>query len=102
MYDVRSGRRIRLQPPRSLLKALGPGPGPPGGGEAEEELSGFGPGGPGGPPQLPLLYATWAPVGNGLAYVFSNNIFYRPTPDGRDVIVTTSGERRERYQDRAQ
>ncbi len=80
IYDVRSGRRISLEPPASVVRSLG-GPGP-------EEDAGAG-GGP--PPQLPLLYAEWAPVGNGIAYVFSNNIFYRPSPQGRDVVVTTSG-----------
>ena len=43
------------------------------------------------PPQLPLLYATWSPSGHSLAYVFSNNIFYRKTPESDDVAITTTG-----------
>ncbi len=54
VYDVRTGRRVSLEPPRALLKALGP----PGGGP-DDFGPGGGAGGPGGPPQLPLLYATW-------------------------------------------
>lgn len=75
-----------------MLRSLAP-PGPqfgPG--------SGPSPQGPGGPPggggraqQLPLLYATWSPEGHSLAYVFSNNIFYRETPESEDVALTTSG-----------
>ena len=93
---MRTGRRTKLQPSEALVRQLGPpgrgGPGGPGGGPS-------GPGGPQGgqgqgrraPPQLPLLYATWSPSGHSLAYVFSNNIFYRKSPESEDVAMTTSG-----------
>ena len=48
-------------------------------------------GAPRGPPQLPLMYAEWAPTGSGIAYVFSNNIFYRSSPTADDVTLTESG-----------
>ena len=91
---ARTGRRTKLQPSEALVRKLGPpGRGGPGGPD--------GPGSQGGPqgqgqgrraaPQLPLLYATWSPSGHSLAYVFSNNIFYRKSPDSEDVAITTSG-----------
>jgi len=84
IVDLTTGRRVPLQPPRDLARQL-LGPPPPG--EADF------PGGEAGGPQLPLLYAAWSPVGTGLAYVFSNNIFYRASPEARDVIISTSGEK---------
>ena len=61
----------------------GPPPGPPPGSPGR---------GPGGPPQLPLMYAEWAPTGSGIAYVFSNNIFYRSTPTADDITITDTGQ----------
>ena len=105
IYNIATGERTKLQPPESVLRNLRP-PGPPGGG-------GGGPGGPPpgpppggpqggggggsfggrprGPPQLPLMYAEWSPEGSGIAYVFSNNIFYRSSPTAEDVTITDSG-----------
>ncbi len=102
VYNVETGDRIKLQPSEATLRRLAPpggpgGPGgPPGGGPPQGGPPGGG-GGPGGgrpPPdfQLPLMLAQWAPTGSSLAYVFSNNIFYRATPEGTDVPITDSGE----------
>ena len=99
---ARTGRRTKLQPSEALVRKLGPpGRGGPGGPD--------GPGGQGGPqgqgqgrraaPQLPLLYATWSPSGHSLAYVFSNNIFYRKSPESEDVAITTTGALRSRGRD---
>ncbi len=71
IYEVRTGRRTHLEPPQSLIG------GPPPGAAA--------------PPQLPLLYATWSPVGNAIAYVFANDIFYRASPTAPDVRITNTG-----------
>ncbi len=85
IYNIQTGQRIHLQPSEAILRNLGP-PGGPGGPNPQ---------GPGGrarpPPQLPLLYATWSPTGHALAYVFSNNIFYRSSPESDDVVMTTTG-----------
>ena len=101
VYEIATGKRTKLQPPESVLRSLrppggpngggggggnGPPPGPPPGGP-----QGGGPGGSRGPPQLPLMYAEWSPTGSGIAYVFSNNIFYRSSPTGEDVTITKSG-----------
>jgi hypothetical protein len=40
------------------------------------------------------MYAEWSPTGAGLAYVFSNNIFYRSAPTAEDVIITESGKKK--------
>ena len=37
------------------------------------------------------MYAEWSPEGSGIAYVFSNNIFYRSSPTAEDVTITDSG-----------
>lgn len=80
IYNLDSGRRIKLQPDLDkLLKQLGAGPGTPG----------FPPGRQ--PPQLPLEFAMWGPKDNGLVYVFGANIYYRDSPESEDVMVTTSG-----------
>ena len=110
IYDIATGKRTKLQPPESVLRSLrpppgrgggggggggggqgGPPPGPPPGGP--QGGGGGGRGGSRGPPQLPLMYAEWAPNGSGLAYVFSNNIFYRSAPTAEDVIITESGKK---------
>ena len=103
VYNIRTGQKTSLQPDESTLAELRekqeqaglpggpPRGGPPGGGQGP-------PGGPGPaggnrpPPQLPLLYATWAPTGNALAFVFSNNVFYRNSPEDVDSIITVSGK----------
>ena len=111
IYDIATGKRTKLQPPESVLRSLrpppgrgggggggggggqgGPPPGPPPGGP--QGGGGGGRGGSRGPPQLPLMYAEWAPNGSGLAYVFSNNIFYRSAPTAEDVIITESGKKK--------
>lgn len=39
-----------------------------------------------------LLLAEWAPVGNAIAFVYKNNIFYKPTVDSNTIInITTDG-----------
>jgi len=87
IYDIRSGKRIKLSPSPSVLQKAAPldfgGPGGPPGG----------PGGPQGgiPPQLPLTYATWAPKGSSLVYVFANNVYYRSSPSAEDVPLSSSG-----------
>ena len=102
IYNIATGERTKLQPPESVLRNLRP-PGPPGGGNGGNGGGGGGgpppgpppgsPGrGPGGPPQLPLMYAEWAPTGSGIAYVFSNNIFYRSTPTADDITITDTGQ----------
>ena len=101
IYDIATGERTKLQPPESVLRNLRP-PGPPGGGgggpppgppPGQGGPQGGGPGErPRGPPQLPLMYAEWAPTGSGIAYVFSNNIFYRSSPKAEDVTITDSGK----------
>ncbi|TRY64286.1 hypothetical protein TCAL_02614 [Tigriopus californicus] len=81
IYNIRTGQRTTLQPPASVLRDFGPPEGP-----------GFGPPGrPKGPQQLPLLFATWSPTGNALAYVFRNNIYYRESPESNDVAITSTG-----------
>ena len=82
LYNIATGKRIKLQPDLDeLIKALGGGgpggPPPPPPGRA--------------PPQLPLEYAMWGPVGASVAYVFGANIYYRETPESQDVMVSTSG-----------
>ena len=37
------------------------------------------------------MYAEWAPTGSGIAYVFSNNVFYRSNPTADDITITDSG-----------
>lgn len=82
IYNIRTGQRSSLQPSASLLGGFAPPEGP-----------GFGPPrGPNGPSQLPLLYATWSPTGHSLAYVFRNNIYYRESPESKDVAITSTGE----------
>ena len=99
VYSVLNGQRIKLQPSEQVLNELsggfggGPGGPPGGGGGGGGGPLGGGPGGRGPPPQLPLLFATWSPTGHALAYVFSNNIFYRENPESRDVVITTTGEK---------
>ena len=93
VYNIRTGERIKLQPSRATLRAaLGPPSQGPGGGPPDDGPP-RGPGGPGGsgPPQFPLLYAAWSETGHSLAYVFSNNIFYRQSPESADVVITTTG-----------
>jgi len=82
LYNIATGRRIKLQPDLDeLIKALGGGgqggPPPPPPGRA--------------PPQLPLELAQWGPTGSSVAYVFGANIYYRETPESQDVMVTTTG-----------
>ena len=70
IYNIATGARTKLQPPESILRNLRP-PGPPGGGgggggsggppPGPPPGPGRGPGGSRGPPQLPLMYAEWAP-----------------------------------------
>ena len=103
VYEIATGKRTKLQPPESVLRNLRPPGGPGGGGGGGPPGGGGGPppggpqgGPPGGrggrgPPQLPLMYAEWAPTGSGIAYVFSNNIFYRSSPTADDVTITESG-----------
>lgn len=110
IYNIATGERTKLQPSKEILESLRPPGGPPGGGpggggpgngpppgppQGGPGGPGGGPGGPGGaprgPPQLPLMYAEWAPTGSGIAYVFSNNIFYRRDPTSEDVTITESG-----------
>jgi len=39
-----------------------------------------------------LRYVSWAPTGNGIAYVdYNNNLHYRETAEGNDIQLTTSG-----------
>ncbi|XP_049963509.1 venom dipeptidyl peptidase 4-like [Schistocerca serialis cubense] len=38
-----------------------------------------------------LNLVVWAPVGNGLAYVYHNNIYYRQTVDSQDYKLTQTG-----------
>ena len=98
VYNIRTGERIKLQPDQSALRGAGGGGGPPGSaGPSDGNRGGpnsFGAGRPGGEqpaPQLPLLFATWSPNGHSLAYVFSNNIYYRASPTSNDVQISTSG-----------
>ena len=82
IYNIASGRRVKLQPDLDeLIKALGgSGPGappPPPPGQT--------------PPQLPLELAMWGPQGASVAYVFGANIYYRDTPESQDIMVSTSG-----------
>lgn len=95
VYNIRTGQRTKLQPDESLLRQFGGGSGGPGGPGGEDgrgpNPQGLGGEPPRGPPQLPLLFATWSPEGHSLAYVFSNNIFYRATPESKDIPVSTSG-----------
>jgi len=79
IYNVATGRRIKLQPDLDeLIKQLGgPAPPPLPRGQA--------------PPQLPVEYAMWGPRGNSIAYVFGANIYYRETPESLDVMVTQTG-----------
>ena len=95
IYNIATGERTKLQPPESVLRNLRP-PGPSGGGGGGGGGGGPPPGPPpgrgsGGPPQLPLMYAEWAPTGSGIAYVFSNNVFYRSNPTADDITITDSG-----------
>lgn len=97
IYNIATGARTKLQPSEKILRSLGPPPGGPDDGQGPQgpppgPPGSGGPGGPGGPPQLPLMYAEWAPEGSGIAYVFANNIFYRDTPTSEDVTVTESGK----------
>jgi hypothetical protein len=99
IYNVATGQRTKLAPPESVLRKLGGPRGPPGGEVGQQgpppggPQEGGPPGGrfPGGPPQLPLMYAEWAPSGNAIAYVFSNNIYYRSSPTADDVTISESG-----------
>ena len=82
LYNIATGKRIKLQPDLDeLIKALGGGgpggPPPPPAGRA--------------PPQLPLELAMWGPTGASVAYVFGANIYYRDTPESQDIMVSTSG-----------
>ena len=44
-------------------------------------------------PQLLLRYATWNKVGNGLVYVYENDIYYRSSPSAAsDTRLTTDGK----------
>lgn len=82
IYNLATGKRLKLQPDLDeLIRALGGPAGPPN--------PPFPPGQ--GPPQLPLELAMWGTTGSNLVYVFGANIFYRDTPESRDVMVTTSG-----------
>lgn len=38
-----------------------------------------------------LQYVQWAPSGNGIVYVFENNIYYVPTPSSAEIKITTDG-----------
>ena len=82
IYNIATGRRVKLQPDLDKLIAA---------------LGGGGPGAPPPlppgqtPPQLPLEFAMWGPVGSSVAYVFGANIYYRETPESTDAMVTTSG-----------
>jgi dipeptidyl-peptidase-4 len=88
VYNIRTGRRVKLQPDLDeLLRSLGAG-GPPGG-PGGPQGGGPPPGAP--PPHLPIEYAMWGPVGSQIAYVFGANIYYRETPEDRDVPITVSG-----------
>lgn len=98
IYNIETGERTKLQPSETILRNLRP-PGPPGqGGGPPPGPPPPGPGGSGGgpgrgpPPQLPLMYAEWAPTGSGIAYVFSNNIFYRSSPVVEDITITETGK----------
>ena len=45
-------------------------------------------------PQLLLRYATWNKVGQGLIYVYDNDIYYRSSPSATsDTRLTTDGKR---------
>lgn len=97
IYNIATGERVKLQPPESVLKNLRPpgggpgGPPPPGGPPSGPQRGPPGGGPPRGPPQLPLMYAEWSPKGSAIAYVFSNNIYYRSSPNADDVTITESG-----------
>ena len=84
IYNIATGRSVKLQPDLDKLIAA---------------LGGGGPGAPPplppgqSPPQLPLEFAMWGPVGSSVAYVFGANIYYRETPESTDAMVTTSGRR---------
>ncbi|KAG5652732.1 hypothetical protein H0H81_003931 [Sphagnurus paluster] len=45
------------------------------------------------PPTNPSLtaYATWAPVGESIAYVTENDLYVLPTPSAQAIRITTSG-----------
>ncbi|KAL1458086.1 hypothetical protein WDU94_008260, partial [Cyamophila willieti] len=46
------------------------------------------------PDGIPLVIQTvvWSPVGNGFAYVFTNNIYYRKSvEDNKDYQLTNTG-----------
>ena len=82
IYNIATGRSVKLQPDQDKLFAA------------------LGGGGPGAPPPLPpgqspppppLELAMWGPVGSSLAYVFGANIYYRDTPESQDIMVSTSG-----------
>jgi len=81
IYNIQTGRRTSLQPDLDeLIRSLGGGgPAPPPPPPGQE------------PPQLPLEFAMWGPVGSSIAYVFGANIYYRDTPESPDVMVTVTG-----------
>ena len=86
VYNVATGERIPLQPADLPQNA------PPGfGDQGQGPQQGSGGRRPRGPRQLPLMYATWSPIGHSIAYVFANNIYYRATPSSPDFPLTESG-----------
>lgn len=82
VYFIRTGERIKLQPDQSPLGPLEVKSAP--NSERIQRPSEAS-------PQLPLLYATWSPNGHSLAYIFSNNIYYRASPKSKDIQVSSSG-----------
>lgn len=96
VYNIRTGERFKLEPGQAALRGGAPTSGTSPGEGTRGGPNNFGANGgranP-GTPQLPLLYATWSPTGHSLAYVFSNNIYYRDSPSAKDVQISTSGKR---------
>ncbi|CAB0017991.1 unnamed protein product [Nesidiocoris tenuis] len=41
--------------------------------------------------QIPLQSVVWAPVGNGFAYVYMNDIYYKSSPKGQEIRLTSTG-----------
>lgn len=41
--------------------------------------------------EVPLQYAQWNPINNGILFVYGNNIYYKTSPTGETRQITTDG-----------